>query len=85
MAPRKTKKSVPPSDASDLIQLAGLAAILEQLANPLLDEDDDITLDQAKQVFYKSLRGFNQEKTHCACEEGDRDKPALCRRLCSSR
>ena len=55
MAPRKSKKnSVPQLQASDFIQLSDLAAILEQLATPLLDEDDDKALDKAKEIFYKA-------------------------------
>ncbi len=62
MAPRKSKKAVPQLDANDLIQLPGLAAILEQLANPLLEEDDDRTLDQAKQVFYQACEAYTKKR-----------------------
>jgi hypothetical protein len=63
MAPRKSKKNfVPKLQASDLIQLPDLAAILEQLATPLIDEDDDETFDKAKGIFYKACEAPSKQR-----------------------
>src|SRR6516164_864074 len=63
MAPRKSKKnSVPQLQASDFVHLPDLAVILEQLATPLLDEDDDKALDKAKETFYKACEAPSKKK-----------------------
>jgi tetratricopeptide (TPR) repeat protein len=63
MAARKTKKnSVPKLQANDFIQLSNLAAILEQLATPLIDEADDKALDKAKEIFYKACEAPGKKR-----------------------
>lgn len=65
MAPRKSKKASAPVLAELPVDelILGLGALLEQVANPLLDDvEADEALDKAKEVFYKACDAPSKKK-----------------------